>query len=100
VGSNFALRTTYEIDATYRLGSRYTIQPSAQYQNLDYPGSSPRITGDLTNETTYSGMITLNYKLTRRITLGLTGSEESRSSNFPGLSFDATKVTLHTVATF
>jgi len=99
-GSNFSLRTTYEADTTYQLGSRYTIVLSAQYQNLNYPGSNPRITLDLTDETTYSGMITINYKLTRRIRLGLTTSEENRSANFPGLSFDATKVTLHAVATF
>jgi hypothetical protein len=99
-GSNFALRTTYEADATYQLGSRYTVEVSAQYENLNYPGSNPLVTDDLTDETTYTGMISVNYKLTRRIRLGLTTAEESRSANFPGLSFDATKVTLNAVATF
>jgi hypothetical protein len=99
-GSNFTLRTTYEADATYQLGTRYTIALSAQRQTADYPGANPEETFDLTHEITYSGILSLNYKLTRRITLGLSGGDEDRQANFPGLSYNGVKVTLDARAKF
>ena len=105
--SAYAIATTYEADVSYDLGSRYTVMLSGQRLGSNYPGANQLPNGvppgafiDLTSQTTYSGLLTVNYRMSRRITLSLNGGEEDRQANAPHLSFTATTFTLQAHASF
>ena len=100
IDANFSVNDTYEADLTYLFGQRLSVMLSGQSKNINYIVPANIRINDLTHEHTYDALLSVTFQMTKRLSFILSGGDEERTANFPGLSYSATKVTLEARASF
>ncbi len=101
VFANYKIDDTYDADLSYMWGTRLTFKLLGSIASSEYRGGGAVArTVDLTQETLYSATASATYNLNKRWSLVLSGGDDERRANFPGLSYSSTKATLGATVKF
>ncbi len=100
LNSTFGLDNIYSGQLSYTMTSRLTLSGGGSIAHDTYNGIPYPVGFDITDEKIYRVFGNAEYKLTRRISLGLNAEHLQRDANFPGLSYPETRVGLTARAKF
>lgn len=100
LNSTFRIEDSYSGEADYQLTRRGLVRAGLSYDHENYGGAELISMFDLTRESIYSGFLSAEYRLNRRISLSLGVDQSHRSANFRGLTFNDTRATFSVKSAF
>ena len=86
LNSVFRIDEDYSGEVDYRLTKRGVVRLGASYEHDSYGGITTLAPFDLLDEKIYTGFVSAEYRLNRRLSVDLGVDQSHRDANFPGLT--------------
>jgi hypothetical protein len=98
--ASYTISELYLLKLSYSIAERTRFYVGISRLHQDYEGILIPVFNDLTVQTTDTVFASANFKLTRRLSWGVTIQGAHRNANFPGLSYSDAQIGLTTRASF